>query len=173
VKKAPIVKGVHNFATRRDFIPKDLEDPALDWGESNVEWSYTVLAKLDSPLAEDPVSVLFKHGGPVPRFHEDHIVFYGTKGAIYLKGHYGTGPLYLHRGGAWQEQPTPADIAAEAPQVKGDTELCWHHLARDFLRDIRGEAVEPYPTFREGSQYQQMIELIRRNDNWTDVAHLA
>ena len=42
--KAPIVDGVHNFKSRRDFIPDDLDDPALNWGESNVEWSYTVLA---------------------------------------------------------------------------------------------------------------------------------
>ena len=91
--RAPIVEGVHNFATRRDFIPKDLNDPSLKWGESNVEWSYTVLAQLESPFAEKPVSVLFKHGGLVPRFNEDHIVFYGTEGAIYLKGHYGSGQL--------------------------------------------------------------------------------
>ncbi|MEQ8922620.1 MAG: Gfo/Idh/MocA family oxidoreductase, partial [Roseovarius sp.] len=65
--RAPIVEGVHNFATRRNFIPENLEDPALQWGESNVEWSYTVMAQLESPLADKPVSVLFKHGGLVPR----------------------------------------------------------------------------------------------------------
>lgn len=35
--KAPIVEGVHNFKTRREFIPKDLNNPSLAWGESNVE----------------------------------------------------------------------------------------------------------------------------------------
>ena len=172
--RAPIVEGVHNFATRRNFIPKDLDDPALKWGESDVEWSYTVLARLDSPFADKPVSVLFKHGGLVPRFHEDHIVFYGTKGAIYIKGHYGSGQLYLaDKTGTWQEMPLPQDIADAIPQVKGETEQCWHYLAREFVRDISGEPVAPYPTFREGSQYQQIIDLIRKNDNWTDVAHLA
>ena len=172
--RAPIVEGVHNFATRRNFIPKDLDDPALKWGQSDVEWSYTVLARLDSPFADKPVSVLFKHGGLVPRFHEDHIVFYGTKGAIYIKGHYGSGQLYLaDKTGTWQEMPLPQDIADTVPQVKGETEQCWHYLAREFVRDISGEPVAPYPTFRDGSQYQQIIDLIRKNDNWTDVAHLA
>lgn len=172
--RAPIVEGVHNFATRRDFIPKDLDDPALQWGESDVEWSYTVLAQLDSPFAEKPVSVLFKHGGLVPRFHEDHIVFYGTKGAIYIKGHYGSGPLY-HYGAdrTWTELPLPGDIAAAVPDVAGETEQCWHYLAREFVRDIRGETVAPYPTFREGAQYQQIIDLIRQNANWTDVTALV
>ena len=61
--KAPIVEGVHNFKTRRDFIPKDISDPSLKWGESNVEWSYNVLAQLESQFATKPVSVMFKHGG--------------------------------------------------------------------------------------------------------------
>lgn len=168
--KAPVVEGVHNFATRRDFIPQDLSDPSLRWEESNVEWSYTVLAQLESPFAAKPVSVLFKHGGLVPRFHEDHIVFYGRDGAIYLKGHYGTGQLF-HWGKrkAWEELPLPPDIAAAVPDVTGETEQCWHYLAREFVKDVRGEAVEPYPTFREGSQYQQIIDVVRNNAGWTDV----
>lgn len=171
--RAPIVEGVHNFATRRNFIPKNLNDPSLKWGESDVEWSYTVLAQLESPFSEKPVSALFKHGGLIPRFNEDHIVFYGREGAIYLKGHYGSGRLYLYgKGQTWEELPLPQDIADNVPQVEGETEQCWHYLAREFVRDIQGETVEPYPTFREGSQYQQLIDLIRKNDNWTDVSHL-
>ena len=171
--RAPIVEGVHNFATRRNFIPDDLSDPSLEWGESDVEWSYTVLARIESQFAANPVSVLFKHGGLVPRFHDDHIVFYGTGGAIYIKGHYGSGQLYhCSQDGSWKELPVPRDIVADVPDVTGETEQCWHYLAREFVKDIRGETVEPYPTFREGSQYQQIIDLIRRNDNWTDVSAL-
>jgi predicted dehydrogenase len=170
--RAPIVEGVHNFATRRNFIPEDLNDPALKWGESNVEWSYTVMAHLRSPFATKPVSVLFKHGGLVPRFHEDHIVFYGNEGAIYLEGHYGSGQLHIYKDKQWQALPLPQDIAAALPDVEDETERCWHHLVRLFVRDIEGETVEPYPGFREGSQYQQIIDIIRRNGNWTDLSHL-
>lgn len=171
--KAPIVKGVHNFKTRRDFIPKDLGDPSLEWGESNVEWTYTVLAQLESPMASKPVSVLFKHGGLNPRFNEDHIVFYGTKGAIYIKGHYGMGPLYVwgeHK--TWQELSLPQDIADDQPNVEGDTERNWQCLAREFVKDIKGEPFAPYQTFKEGSFYQQLIDLIRKNSNATDVRDL-
>ena len=172
--RAPIVDGVHNFATRRNFIPENLDDPALKWGESNVEWSYTVLAQLESPFAAKPVSALFKHSALLPRFHDDHIVFYGNRGAIHIKGHYGSGQLSLYgKDRHWKEMPLPQDISDNAPDVEGETEQCWHYLAREFVRDIRGEAVEPYPTFREGSQYQQIIDLIRKNDNWTDVSCLA
>ena len=171
--KAPIVKGVHNFKTRREHIPKDLNDPKLEWGESNTEWSYNVTAKLESPFAKKPVSVLFKHGGLHPRFNEDYIAFYGSKGAIYIKGHYGSGPLYLYgKDKNWNEVPLPADIAANIPDVAGDTERNWRYLIRDFVKDINGETVPPYQTFKQGAQYQQLIDIIRRNDNWVDVTHL-
>ena len=172
--KAPIVKGVHNFKTRRDHIPKDLNDPALVWGESNVEWTYTVMAQLESALASKPVSILFKHGGLNPRFNEDHMVFYGTKGAIYIKGHYGHGPLYTWQPTKknWQELPLPQNIVDNQPKIKGDTERNWTYLAREFVRDINGEPFEPYQTFKEGCLYQQLIGIIRQNGNWTDVRHL-
>ena len=171
--KAPIVKGVHNFKTRRDHIPDNLDDPNLEWGESNVEWSYNVTAKLDSPFAKNPVTALFKHGGLHPRFNEDYIAFYGSKGAIYIKGHYGSGPLYLYgQDKSWIETPLPADIAAEIPDVEGDTERNWRYLIRELVKDIQGEPVGHYQTFKEGSQYQQIIDVIRESDCWIDVAKL-
>ena len=177
--KAPIVEGVHNFKTRREHIPDDLNDPSQKWGESNVEWTYTVLAQLESQYAKKPVSVMFKHGGLNPRFNEDHIVFYGSKGAIYIKGHYGGGPLYLNEGdtggwdgGEWREVALPAEIAADVPSIEGDTERNWRYLIREMVKDINGESVAAYQTFKEGSQYQKLIDIIRENGSWIDVSHL-
>ena len=171
--KAPIVSGVHNFKNRREHIPDDLNDPSLKWGESNVEWSYTVLVKIKSDMAKQPVSVLFKHGGLQPRFNEDHIAFYGSEGAIYIKGHYGSGPLFVFgKDKVWTEKDLPNDIAAHAPKVKGDTEQCWHYLIREFIKDIKGEKAQSYLTFDQGSRYQQIIDIIRKNDSWVDLSNL-
>jgi hypothetical protein len=112
---------------------------------------------------------MFKHGGLVPRFQDDHIVIYGTKGAIYLQGHYGSGALSLHDGKGWIELPTPASIASTAPEGVGETEQCWHILADLFVRDIRGEVVPFYPTFAQGRLYQTIIDAIRKSDNWVDI----
>ena len=172
--KAPIVEGVHNFKTRRDFIPEDLNDPSLKWGESDVEWSYTVLAKLECEFAKAPVSVLFKHGGLHPRFNEDYIAFYGDKGAIYIKEHYGAGPLFLYGADkTWTEVKLPKEIADSIPNVEGDTERNWAYLIREFVKDVKGEDVAPYQTFKEGAQYQELIDVIRKNDRWLDVTHLS
>lgn len=171
--RAPIVKGVHNFKTRREHIPDNLDDPALEWGTSDVEWSYNVTTRIKSPFAQKPVSALFKHGGLHPRFHEDYIAFYGSKGSIYIKGHYGSGPLYLYGENLdWLETELPADIAADIPDVEGDTERNWRYLIREFVKDISGETVAPYQTFKDGAHYQQLIDIIRKNDNWTDVSQL-
>jgi predicted dehydrogenase len=166
--KAPIVEGVHNFSERRNFIPDDINDPDLKWGEADVEWSYTVLAQIESSYpASQPVSVLFKHGGLVPRFTDDHLVIYGSKGAIYIKGHYGKGPLYLwNASGEWKEIKIPDDITSSLPGIEDDTQRNWTHLAKQFVRDIEGEKVEPYQTFKEGFEYQKIVDMIRENSCW-------
>ena len=172
--KAPIVNGVHNFKTRRDHIPEDLTDPSLKWGKSNVEWSYNVQAQIESPFAKKPVSVMFKHGSLHPRFNEDYIAFYGNEGAIYIKGHYGSGPLYLYGNDKlWVETPLPADIAADIPDIQGDTERNWRYLIRLFVKDIQGQKVPPYQSFKEGAQYQQIIDILRQNNQWVDIRHLG
>ena len=168
--KAPIVEGVHNFKTRREHIPDDLNSPSLKWGESNVEWTYTVLAQLQSEYASKPVSVLFKHGGLNPRFNEDHIVFYGSQGAIYIGGHYGSGPLSVYgHDKQWRQLELPDEIAASTPDVEGDTERNWCYLIGELIKDVNGESVPPYQTFKEGSQYQRLIDIVRQNDHWVEV----
>ena len=73
----------------------------------------------------------------------------------------------------WKEIDLPDEIAADVPDISGDTERNWRYLIREMVRDIRGESVAPYQTFKEGSQYQQIIDIIRKNDNWVDVTHLT
>jgi predicted dehydrogenase len=172
--KAPIVEGVHKFTERRKFIPEDLSDPSLKWGDADVEWSYTVQAKIESDYpAASPVSVLIKHGGLVPRFTDDHLVFYGSTGAIFIKGHYGKGPLYLFgKGGQWIEQDIPQDIISSLPAIEDDTQRNWTHLACEFVKDIQGKSVASYQTFKDGWQYQEIVDIIRKNCLWTDVTQL-
>lgn len=166
--RAPIVEGVHNFTERRNFIPEDLNDPELKWGDADAEWSYTVMAKLESATpAAQPVSVLFKHGGITPRFQDDHLVFYGSEGAIFIKGNYGKGPLYLCKsGGEWQEIETPKQITASLPDIEDDTQRSWTYLAQMLVDDANGKTVEPYQGFEIGSRYQEIIEAIRAEKLW-------
>jgi len=138
-----------------------------------VEWSYNVSVQIQSPLAAKPVSILFKHGGLHPRFHEDYIAFYGSRGAIYIKGHYGSGPLFLFADQKWNEIQLPADIVANIPKAEGDTERNWRFLIREFLNDIQGETHSPYQTFAHGAHYQHLIDIIRENESWIYVRDIT
>ncbi len=164
---APIVAGVHNFKTRRDFIPESAEDPSLKWGESDAEWSYTVLAQIRSPFAKSQsVSALFKHSGLQPRYQPDYVAIYGSESAIYIKGYYGTGPLSIYVNGDWKEVPLPDHIMDTQPPIEDHTQRNWNILMRHFVADIRGEAYEPYQTFEDGALFQQIIDHIRAGDGW-------
>ncbi|RMF01699.1 MAG: gfo/Idh/MocA family oxidoreductase [Chloroflexi bacterium] len=169
--QAPVVAGVHHFRERKKFAPKSADEPGLQWADANAEWSYTVMARITPAAGHSrPVSTLFKHSGLQPRFAGDCIAFYGDKAAIYIKGHYAQGPLYLcPRGGEWQEIPLPARITESLPNITDDTQRNWTHLAREFVADIRGQDNTGYQTFEDGWIYQEVIEAIRAGQGWVNV----
>lgn len=171
--KAPLVTGVHDFRERRKFAPQSADEPGLQWADADAEWSYTALARI-TPASNhsQSVSALFKHSGLQPRFADDYIAFYGDEAAIFIKGHYAQGPLYLcPRDGEWQEVPLPAHITQTLPNIKDDTQRNWTHLAREFVSDIRGQGKAGYQTFKDGWIYQEVIEAIRAGQGWVDVLH--
>jgi predicted dehydrogenase len=169
---APVIEGVHDFREREAFAPDSLEAEGIVWREANAEWTYTVLAHIE-PKREhrQPVSALFKHGGLHPRFHEDFVAFYGSEGAIYIKGSYAQGPLYLRRRGqdGWEERAVPNAITKALPDIEDDTQRNWTQLAREFVVDIRDEGYSGYQTVRDGWIFQEVIESIRASTGWAAV----
>ena len=169
--KAPVVAGVHDFRTRRDFTPDQADDPDLIWAEADADWSYTALAQIEPSLpCSKPVSALFRHGGLHPRFDHDHIAFYGSEGAIYIKGWYAQGPLYLSsKRGGWEEIDMPDSITNSLPDIADDTQRNWTQLAREFVAHIRGQANPTYQTFKDGWIYQEIVNAIRNDQTWIHV----
>jgi hypothetical protein len=169
---APVVEGVHDFREREAFAPDAEGASGIEWREANSEWSYTVLARIETKKAlRQPVSTLFRHGGLHPRFHEDSMAFYGSEGALHIQGSYAQGPLYLRRRGdeMWSERPVPAAILAGLPDIEDNTQRNWTHLAQEFVADIRGEGYSGYQTARDGWIFQEVIEAIRAGQGWSVV----
>ncbi|GAB5493874.1 MAG: hypothetical protein Phog2KO_40890 [Phototrophicaceae bacterium] len=164
--KAPVVSGVHDFRTRRDFIPSEDELDTVEWADANAEWSYVATMQFESKLSEKSVLALFKHSGLQPRVSDDHIVIYGDEGAILMTGCYGQADLFIYEADTWVKQTLPDTILAQVPDIEADTERNWTALMREFVADIRGESYVPYQTFEQGWQYQRIIEHIRA-DNQT------
>ena len=166
--RAPVVEGVHDFRTRGELAPDSADDPDIVWRETDVEWSYTVLAHVATALAGRPTSAIFRHGGLQPRFQADYIAIYGTAGAIHIGGSYAQGPLHLRQGrGDWHELSLPSHIASAVPDIEDDTQRCWTILAQEFVADIREDGESNYLTFADGSMFQQIIEAVRDGRTFT------
>ena len=168
---APVVSGVHDFRTRHGFAPDRADDPDLTWADADAEWSYTVMAQIEPAIrCAQAVSALFRHGALQPRFDHDHIAFYGREGAIYIKGWYAQGPLFLSTGRReWNQIDMPAAITNSLPAIEDDTQRNWTQLAREFVADIRGQGASPYQTFRDGWIYQEIVEAVRADRQWTEI----
>ena len=169
---APVVAGVHDFRTRRDYAPSRANDPGLTWAEADADWSYTVLAQIEpASRCAQPVSALFRHGALQPRFDHDHIAFYGLDGAIYIKGWYAQGPLYLSTGrGEWVQIDMPDAITDSLPIIEDDTQRNWTQLAREFVADIQGKGTSGYPSFKDGWIYQEIVDAVRADRQWSEIA---
>lgn len=169
---APVVSGVHDFRTRRDYAPTRADDPDLTWADADADWSYTVLAQIEAAShCTQPASALFRHGALHPRFDHDHIAFYGRDGAIYIKGWYAQGPLYLSTGrGEWVQIDMPDAITDSLPAIEDDTQRNWTQLAREFVADIQGRGPSNYPSFKDGWIYQEIVDAVRADRHWSEIA---
>lgn len=170
--RAPIVGGVHDFRERGKFSPKNIEDPNLKWESVDSEWTYTVMARIQSEYEHrTPISSVFKHGGLQPRFASDYVAFYGSTGAIFIEGAYAQGPLHLTRDKkTWEQIPMPKHITESIPQIINDTQRNWTQLAKEFVAHINGEPYSGYQTFRDGWLFQEVVDAIRRGQGWEKIA---
>ena len=67
----------------------------------------------------------------------------------------------------WEAISVPSDLTDGFPEnpVQG----CWDLLVADFVRDIRGEAHAPYPTFHDGWVATALIDIARDRSGWQEL----
>jgi hypothetical protein len=100
------------------------------------------------------------------------VAFYGRNGTVHIEGSYAQGPLRLwQRDGEWRDVPVPSRIRESLPAIENDTQRNWTQMLKEFVADIRGEGYSGYLTFRDGWQYQEVIDIARAGGGWTPVAH--
>ncbi len=104
---------------------------------------------------------------------------YGEEGSL----HYnwvvdpGTGPTriqpYVSRAAfaseEWHDEPVPERILESLPRIANGLHRDWATLAREFVADIRGQPHEPYPTFRQGWIFQEIVEAVRAGSGWETI----
>jgi predicted dehydrogenase len=174
LKRVPVGPAVHDFRqfTRQTLTPE--EAASAEWREVDSDWSYTVLARIGAPGSDpaEAVSATFRHSALQPRRLEDYVAFYGTEGAISIRGAYAQGPLFCRAAGRateWEEIPIPPHITEQLPAIANDTQRNWTQLCREFVADIRGEGDAGYLTFRDGWLFQEVIDIVRSGSGWTSL----
>jgi hypothetical protein len=63
----------------------------------------------------------------------------------------------------------PDRIFDRLPRVAHALHRDWAALATEFVADIEGRPHEPYPTFREGWIYQEIVDVVRAGKGWTPI----
>ena len=172
LRRVPVGRPVHDF---RDFTRLALtpEEAARgEWRDADSDWAYTVLARLGAPTSDlrKGVSAVFRHSALRVGRLEDYVAFYGERGTIHIEGAYAQGRVFLGRSKTdWEEIPVPPRISASLPAIADDTQRNWTQLAREFVADIRGEGDAGYLKFRDGWLFQEVIDIVRRGQNWTPL----
>ena len=64
----------------------------------------------------------------------------------------------------------PDAITASLPAIEDNTQRNWTQLAREFVADIQGEGMAAYPSFWDGWIYQEIVDAVRADQQWTEIA---
>ena len=169
LRRVPVAQHVHDFRNYFKEVLTPEEAAAGAWADVDSDWSYMVLVRLGDPHAplDDAVSATFRHSALNFGKNGDYIALYGEKGVLHIEGAYTQGAIYLRTDSdEWRELTIPEHIHDELPAEPDHSQRNWDQLAREFVADIRGEAVADYPTFRDGWIHQQVIDIARGGAGW-------
>ena len=190
--RAPVVPGVTDVRQLGAMTPTAEEAAHLEWRACDAEDAVAALLRF-GPAAGVPAAGGRRPDGaePAPEAAPGAITvsytgradapaswpgsdlrLYGTEGTLLGQG-YGTYTVSRYTAGGADARaealPVPERLGDALPQLGDPLHAKWAALARDFLADIRGEAHQPYLTFRDGWRYQEAIDAIRAGRGWYDL----
>lgn len=178
--KRPSAGHVHDYRQWRALSPEELE--SVPWVEVDADDSCAVLIRLGQPGAkpEDTITANIYCASTIRAREGRNITVYGDEGSLHYDWVVDPATNAARDGrplvsrasfpsGDWQDEPVPDEIMQRLPQIAHGLHRDWAALAHEFVADIRGEAHEPYPTFRQGWIYQEIIKAIREGAGWAAI----
>ena len=168
-QRAPVVPDLHDFRQMISTTLSAEEAAKLEWRACDADNAFTALLHFAGPKPNQPevrvqiiINTMAAGPGPTNGWY-----FYGRQGTLLGEG---TLALTVSRQDNPETDPEPLPIPQrlldQLPQVGDDVQNKWVALSRDFVADIRGEAHQPYLTFKDGYRYQAVIEAIRASAGW-------
>ena len=169
IERAPVGPAIHDF---RKLYDSDARIDPIDaergeWREVDADYGYTVVVQLRMPDGKQ-VSALFQACG-TPNPHPDYLALYGSAGTLYIGGRSDVVQYFDLERNTWEDLAVPPDMVESLPQAVNGAQQHWNQLFREYVADVRGEGYAGYPTFREGWIACEIIGIVRKRGNWTDV----
>lgn len=176
----PAAGHLHDYRQWRRLSTKELAN--VPWVEVDADDSCTVVVRLGEPGArpEDTISASIYCCSSIRARDGRTITVYGDEGSL----HYDwmldpatnaacPAQPYVSRtsfaSGEWRDEPVPGRILERLPRIAHALHRDWAALVREFVADVLGEPHDPYPTFRQGWIYQELVEAIRGGGGWVTI----
>ena len=96
---------------------------------------------------------------------------YGAKGTSVIAGG-GNAEVILHRNAAregWHQLIMPAENEPGWLATDSNEQRNWKAVVRRFVADIRAEPTSFYPTFVDGCEASEIIDIVRGRAGWSPV----
>jgi predicted dehydrogenase len=160
--------AIHDF--RQWFTPVSDVNGDTVWREADADTEYSVMMRLALPSGEPVAARIY---GSLTSLNPDsgRFALYGTKGTLVMTG-WGDDKVVQHRDVAreeWRQLSIPAVDESGWLATDNNEQRNWNAVVRRFVADIRGEATSFYPTFEDGCEASEIIDIIRGGAGWTPV----
>jgi predicted dehydrogenase len=168
VPRAPVGQAIHDF--RQWFTPVSEVNEDTVWREADADTEYSVMVRLSLPSGE-PVTARFFGSLNTLNPEGGRFALYGTKGTLVMAGG-GDAKVILHHDAArdgWHQLTMPAENEPGWLATDSNEQRNWKAVVRRFVADIRGEPTSFYPTFVDGCEASEIIDIVRGRAGWSPV----
>lgn len=168
VASAPVAQTIHDF--RQWFVPVTDINEATVWRPADADTEYSAMVRLSLP---DESSITARFFGSLNAHSPEggRFELYGTKGTLLITGS-GDAKTILHRDvnrDGWHQIAVPQVSEPWWISTDSNEQHNWKATAQRFTADIRGMPHGFYPTFDDGYEASEIIDIIREGGQWTPV----
>jgi predicted dehydrogenase len=168
IAKAPVGQAIHDF--RQWFSPvTDITSETL-WHNADADTEYSVMMRLLLPRQE-PITVRVYGSLNSQDANGGQFAVYGTEGTLIVTGG-GNAKGIQHKprnDTNWRKVEVPPSVEHGWAASQSNEQNNWNVVLGRFAADVRAERSSFYPTFEDGCEASEIIDLIRAGAGWSPI----
>lgn len=171
VTRAPVAQPIHDF---RDWFSPASIHADTEWRPADADTEYSIIMRL-LVLPGDLITARFIGSLNAQIQAGGRFEIYGTEGTLAISGS-GDEKFVLHRNAArdgWHELKVPPVNEPWWLPSDSNEQHNWKAVFQRFVADIMGQPHGFYPTFIDGCQAAEIIDIVRAANGWTNVPSVS